>query len=93
MKTNPDIIRCEFVGTDARIARSSNRSHVGMAGKVVDETRNTFTIMREGKRKSIPKNSSIFDFTFSDGTVVEIDGKLLSGRPEDRLKKSIRRLW
>jgi ribonuclease P protein subunit POP4 len=41
----------------------------------------------------IVKDSSIFHFKFSDGTVVEIDGKLLVGRPEDRLKKHVKRLW
>jgi ribonuclease P protein subunit POP4 len=39
------------------------------------------------------KDSSVFHFKFPDGTVVEIDGKLLVGRPEDRLKKRVRRLW
>jgi len=29
----------------------------------------------------------------SNGTVVEIYGKIMMGRPEDRLKKRIRRAW
>jgi ribonuclease P protein subunit POP4 len=93
MKITPDIIRYEFIGTDVKIAKSSNYSNIGITGKIVDETRNTFSIIHEGKRKIIPKNSSVFSFDFSDGTIVEIEGRLLSGRPEDRLKKSIRRLW
>ncbi|MGB9756671.1 MAG: ribonuclease P protein component 1, partial [Candidatus Bathyarchaeales archaeon] len=63
------------------------------SGKIIDETRNTFTILHEGKRKKIVKNSAIFHFKFFDGTIVEIDGKLLLGRPEDRLKKHVKRLW
>ena len=43
--------------------------------------------------KSIIKEFSVFNFTFDDGTTVDIDGKLLVGRSEDRLKKSIKRLW
>ncbi|MEM2105627.1 MAG: ribonuclease P protein subunit [Candidatus Bathyarchaeia archaeon] len=95
MKVTPDIIRCEFIGTKAKVAKSSNPSCVGLAGKVINETRNTFTLLhdREGKRKVIIKDSAIFHFSFPDGTVVEIDGKLLVGRPEDRLKRRLRRLW
>ncbi|MEM3783612.1 MAG: ribonuclease P protein component 1 [Candidatus Bathyarchaeia archaeon] len=93
MKVTPDIIRYELIGTEAKVAESTNHNCVGIHGKVIDETRNTFTILHNGKRKMIVKDSSIFHFKFSDGTVVEIDGKLLVGRPEDRLKKRVKRLW
>jgi ribonuclease P protein subunit POP4 len=93
MKVTPEIIRFEFVGTEGKVARSPHRGYVGLGGKVISETRNTFTFLKEGKAKSVIKESAFFNFKFDDGTVVEIDGKLLVGRPEDRLKKSIKRLW
>ncbi len=93
MKVTPDIIRCEFIGTEAKVVRSTHRSYVGLRGKIVNETRNTFTILHNSERKIVVKGSSFFHFKFSDGTIVEIDGKLLVGRPEDRLKKRVRRLW
>jgi len=49
--------------------------------------------MHDGKNKTVVKNTGVFQFRFPDDTVVEIDGRILVGRPEDRLKKSIRRLW
>jgi ribonuclease P protein subunit POP4 len=93
MKIAPDIIRCEFIGTNAEVYRSSHIKSVGISGRVVDETRNTFSILQERTRKIVTKQSSVFRFRFPDDTVFEIDGKILVGRPEDRLKKSIRRLW
>jgi ribonuclease P protein subunit POP4 len=93
MKITPDIIRSEFIGLDAKIAKSTNPSLVRMKGRVLDETRNTIVILHDGKRKTIVKGTSVFHFTLRDGTVVETDGKLLVGRPEDRVKKQIRRLW
>jgi ribonuclease P protein subunit POP4 len=93
MKVTPDIIRAEFIGTEAEVSQSKHPGYVGISGKIIDETRNTITILHEGKRKKVIKESAVFHFKFSDGTVVEIDGKLLAGRPEDRLKKRIRRLW
>jgi len=93
MKVTPEIIRYEFIGAEVKVARSPHEGYVGLGGRVVGETKNTFTFLREGKAKSIIKESAVFNFKFDDGTVVEVDGKLLVGRPEDRLKKSIKRLW
>ena len=93
MKITPDVVRCEFIGAQAKVHRSSHLENVGISGRVVDETRNTFSILQKTKCKIVAKQSSVFRFRFLDDTVVEIDGKILVGRPEDRLKKSIRRLW
>ena len=93
MKVTPDIIREEFIGSASTIASSPHTSYVGISGEVISETRNTFTINHQGKMKKVVKNQAVFHFQFSDGTVVEIDGKLLVGKPEDRLKKTIKRLW
>jgi ribonuclease P protein subunit POP4 len=93
MKITPDIIRYEFIGTQAKIAKSAHAGYLGLAGPVVAETKNTLTLIHQGQPKSIIKNLAVFDFKFGDGTVVEIDGSLLVGRSEDRLKKSVKRLW
>jgi len=93
MKITPDIIRYEFVGARGLVAGSSNPNYIGVGGLVVGETRNTFLFQNEGRTRSVIKDVASFDFTFNDGTVVEIDGKLLVGRSEDRLKKSLKRLW
>jgi ribonuclease P protein subunit POP4 len=93
MKVTPDVIRYEFIGTEANVSKSMHPDYVGISGKIIDETRNTLTILHEGKRKIVVKDSAVFHFKFSDGTIVEIDGKILVGRPEDRLKRHVRRLW
>jgi len=93
MKVTPDIIRYEFIGIEGKVVQSPHQDYVGLGGRVVGETKNTFTFLQEGQAKSIIKEFSVFNFKFDDGTVVDIDGKLLVGRSEDRLKKSIKRLW
>jgi len=50
-------------------------------------------MLYNGKRRVVIKDTAIFDFVMPDGTVVEIDGKVIIGRPEDRIKKRPRRLW
>lgn len=93
MKVTPEAIRLEFIGAQAKVASSRHSGLKGLSGRIVDETRKTFTILQGSKRKMVVKDSSFFHIKFGDGTIVEFDGKLLLGRPEERLKKSIRRLW
>ncbi len=93
MKITPDIIREEFVGTIAQVTESPHAGYLGIRGTVLNETRNTFAIQQNGKAKNVIKEQAVFQFKLTDGTVVEIDGKLLVGKPEDRLKKTTKRLW
>ena len=93
MNVNPEILCYEFIGTKMRITKSTNVSQVGLSGTIVDETRNTFVIAGTTGLKRIAKALITLNFIFHDSTIVEVEGKLLTGRPEDRLKKTIRRLW
>ena len=76
MKVTPVIIQHEFIGLEAKVVKSSNPSYVGISGKIIDETRNTFVILQDGKRKTVIKDQAVFQFTFPDATIVEIDGKV-----------------
>lgn len=87
------IVQDEFLGLELTVVKSLNYSNVGITGKLVNETRNTFTILQNGKQKVLVKDTSVFGFKMTDQTVVEIDGKAIMGRPEDRIKKRLRRLW
>jgi ribonuclease P protein subunit POP4 len=93
MNITPNIVQHEFIGLETAVVNSSNPAMVGISGRVINETRNTFTIKQDNKMKVIAKDTSIFDFIFTDGTIVEIEGKVINGRPESRLKKRPRRLW
>jgi ribonuclease P protein subunit POP4 len=93
VKVTPRIVQRELIGLNAEVVRSSNLSCVGISGKVVDETRNVLVIMHQKKKKAVTKNTAVFYFTMPDGTIVEINGKVIVGRPEDRIKKRFRRLW
>lgn len=93
MKVTSNIIQSEFIGTKTEIVESPHSDYLGISGRIMDETRNTFLISSGEEKKRIIKESSVFHFQFSDGKIVEIDGQLLVGRPEDRLKKQVKRLW
>jgi ribonuclease P protein subunit POP4 len=93
MKVTSSIVQHEFIGLETKVVKASNPDVVGTEGRVVDETRNTFTILHDDKRKVVVKDTAVFEFVMPDGTVVEIDGKIVMGRPEDRIRKHPRRLW
>ena len=82
MGTTPrSALRRELIGETIEVVGSTNKSLVGFKGKVVDETKNMIIIKNE-KMKKIMKNQVTIKL---NGNL--IDGKLLVGRPEDRLKK------
>lgn len=93
MKVTPAILQHELIGLQAKVVRSSNPSCLGICGRVINETQKTFTILHGGSEKVVIKQASVLHFTLADGSLVEIDGKVLVGRPEDRAKKVTRRRW
>jgi len=93
MTVTPSILQSEFIGLEAKVVHSLNKFQVGIRGKVLDETQKTLTISHKDREKRIIKETSTFQFTLPDKTVVEVNGKVIVGRPEDRAKKIVRRNW
>ena len=90
MITPQNLARHEMIGLDVTIEKSSNPGLSGLKGRVVDETRNTFTIESKEKDVQVIKETCIFLFSLPSGERVRIDGKILVSRPEDRVKKKLK---
>ena len=90
--TPRNILQHELIGLEARVVESANESHKSIAGRVVDESRNTLVIRQGGEIKRVPKRDATFRFILPDGEV-EVEGKAIHGRPADRVKKKIKRRW
>ena len=99
MITPKNIVAHELIGLEAKIIDSANSSAVGIRGRVVDETRNVLILEikkdKESKEKSFAKEQCIFSFRVKDkegkALWVKVDGELLVGRPEDRIKKRFKK--
>ena len=92
MITSKNLVHHEFIGLKVHATNKKNKS-LNLKGTVIDETKNTIKI--EGIDKSekiIPKNGTVFVFEIPDGEKIEIDGDILSIRPEDRIKKRFKKL-
>ncbi len=75
----------EFIGAHIKVIDSSDPGYNGIQGKVVDETKNTFTVENHRERM-VPKRGCRFELTINDSCDI-IDGDDIMYRPEDRIKK------
>lgn len=75
-------INSEFIGMQTEIVDSSNKQLLGLSGKIVDETKLTFTLHTTHGTKVIPKEHNAWKLENAQ----VINGGLISKRPEDRIK-------
>ncbi len=87
--TPENLVRHELIGLEVEIKQSTNPSQKGLEGRVIDESFKTLEIETKTGEKTIPKENTTFVFTIPDGSKVQVNGNLLLGRPEDRIKKKL----
>ena len=79
-----NVVRHEIIGLHCTVQKSKNDK---MMGTVLDETRNTLILSTKAGRKTLIKEKHTFVFQLPDDKTVEVEGKVLVGRPQDRIKK------
>ena len=92
-----NFIQHEFIGLNATIIETPAENLQNVSGKVIDETMNTFKFecYSSGQKKVIivPKHKTKFRFILPSQPnqkskfTLELDGTLITKRPEDRIKK------
>lgn len=70
-----------FIGKKLKIMKSPMKHQLGVEGLIVDESKNTFTILLDGEEKKVLKNNRVF---LIDGTLIE--GEKIVKKPEERIK-------
>ncbi len=92
MITSKNLVHHEFIGLKVHATSLKNKS-LNLKGTIIDETKNTIKIEGEDNtEKIIPKNGNLFVFELPNGEKVEVDGNILSIRPEDRIKKRFKKI-
>jgi len=86
MRTAKNMLLHELIGLQCEVVKSQNKSQIGIKGKITDETMKTVVI--SGKR--ILKRETTFRITLN-GKRIDIYGDYLIARPEDRIKKKVKR--
>jgi ribonuclease P protein subunit POP4 len=82
-----ELYALEYIGLKASVVKSPSKNRIGIEGKVVDETKNTFVIeKKDGNVVNIPKANTTFRF-WKGKEKMEIEGNKVMYRPEERTKK------
>ena len=90
MKIIPqEVAGCELIGTKISVVDATNKSLIGLEGKVMDEPRNTLLIESEHKEVILIKEQITIEFKYKNQKV-RVNGKILVARPEDRLKLKLK---
>jgi len=76
----------ELIGLKVKVAKAASQGLIGLAGTVVDETRNTLVVETPSGEKIVPKAGCTFEFQFR-GKKETVQGSRICFRPEDRPKK------
>jgi ribonuclease P protein subunit POP4 len=84
-----NILIHEIIGLEMEVLEDSNPFNKYFKGFVADESKNTLTLAGN-KKRIIAKKDAVLLLTF-DGVTVQIEGKSLLGRPEDRIKRKIKK--
>lgn len=86
--TAENLVMHELIGLVVRVSKSSDPGKKGISGTVIDETRNTLVVeCAKKERRVLPKAECTFRFTLPGGKLVEVEGRAIIARPEDRTKK------
>jgi len=72
------------LGRLVKVFLSSDKSKIGISGKIIDETRNMIYIRTKEDIKKIPKKGSKFEIYIDKWE--KVDGDRIIYRPEDRIK-------
>jgi len=73
----------ELIGEEIVVTEAKNPLNNGVEGKVIDETKATIKVEKQGKIITLLKNEITFKIK---STGEEIQGATITRKPEDRLK-------
>ncbi|MDP3698564.1 MAG: ribonuclease P protein subunit [Nanoarchaeota archaeon] len=79
-----EIFPHELIGEAIEVVSSKNKSNLGIKGKIIDETKETITVMQDNGKDVVLMKQIITFKLMKSGKI--ISGEVIAKRPEDRLK-------
>ncbi len=76
-----------YIGSNAKVCHSSNPLLNGIAGKIVDESKNMFTFSTGAGEIRVPKTGSEFMIILK-GNEIKINGNDIQFTVQDRMKNT-----
>ena len=88
-----NLSRHELIGREAQVAAASYQSHIGISGRIIDETMKTFQIENHGQTQIVPKSGTTFEVKLPGGDYAVVEGNHLISRPSRRTQKAGGSIW
>jgi len=85
--TPENLTKHELIGLKAKVDKSKNKDNEKIYGQIVDETHHTLTIEQDNKDKRVFKKAVTLVVELPNNQKIEVDGKILVGKPWERIKK------
>jgi len=79
-----------LVGLSAEVADAADPTVIGKSGVIAAETRDTITLKSRERKITVAKKDATLSIHTESGLKLLVNGSLLLGRPEDRIKKRVR---
>lgn len=86
---NKNIVLHELIGLQAEVVNSSDRSQIGIKGRVIDETKNLIYLSDNTLTRKIVKKTSTFRFSEGKNRFV-VEGEEINFRPYERTEKALK---
>ncbi len=91
MRRLENLPRHELIGLEVEVLESENKVEEGIKGKIVDERKSVLKVECKGEEKTVRKKGRVFRFKLPSGEECKVKGSILKGRPEERIKKKLRK--
>jgi ribonuclease P protein subunit POP4 len=83
--TPKNVLCHELIGLKAEVVKSTDKSRIGLKGKIIDETRNTLQLETKSGEKTLPKKEVWLEVNLKNEKAM-IAGKDIVVKPEARTK-------
>lgn len=93
MITPHNLVRHELIGLEAEVAENKDQGCSVAKGMIADETKNMILMVSGDKSVWFAKDRITLDISIPSGEVVRVAGRMISGRPEDRIRKKFPGKW
>ena len=80
------ILKEELIGLEVEVIDAKNKSLIGIKGKIIDETKYTLVFETSKGIKKVLKEQVTLKLPYKNKKL-SVEGKLLIGRPYERLKR------
>ena len=82
-------LAASLCGLKLFIKESSSKELEGLKGTILEETANLIKLKITEKQIWIPKKNQFFEIELDDGSRYLVDGRILLGTPDSRIKRKI----